>query len=403
MANSGGTRWMVAAVVVALAGAVPLAACARGGAQSGSQSGARTSPSPAATTTKAAASTHGDSSKLPEVQMLERFDAAAVLGYRPEWVGYAVMPGGRSVRYMDVLGDVVAVHNSGNLISVLETSTGRLRWSLELGSPLERFVGTAQAGNGDLLCCQQGEIQVLDAKTGVLKDRQRLEVIANTAPIVFDTMVIFGCPTGEVLGHNLTSGYKQWGHKLRGAIVADLVRVGDNVAAVSSGGEVVILDPRRGSRIGGAKVFGGTDAAPAASERSVFIASLDQSVWSFDQFGGPARWRERTEFPLKQAPVYHDGGVYVAIPGQGLVSFDSEIGVRNWTAAGVSGEVVGIRGDNLIVWDGKVMSTVDRQRGDVVARVDLQGIRYVMTDAFVDGNLYTSTAKGEVSKFSPRK
>jgi hypothetical protein len=43
------------------------------------------------------------------------------------------------------------------------------------------------------------------------------------------------------------------------------------------------------------------------------------------------------------------------------------------------------------------------QRGDVVARVNLPGIKLVMTDAFVDGNLYTSTAKGEVSKFSPRK
>jgi outer membrane protein assembly factor BamB len=286
---------------------------------------------------------------------------------------------------------------------VLETSTGRVRWSLELGSPLERFVGTAQAANGDLLCCQQGEIQVLDAKTGVLKDRQRLEVIANTRPVVFDSMVIFGCPTGEVLAHNLNSGYKQWGHKLLGAIIADPVRIGDNVAAVSSGGEVVILDPRRGMRIGAAKVFGGTDANPAASERSVFIASLDQSLWSFDQFGGPARWRERTEFPLRQDPAYHDGSVYVAIPGQGLVCFNSEDGSRTWTAAGLSGEVVGVRGGQLIVWDGKVASTVDMQRGDVVARVNLPGIKLVMTDAFVDGNLYTSTAKGEVSKFSPRK
>lgn len=388
--NSRGLVWCSVASLAALAGVV--AGCEGGGGRSSAGGPARSAVS------------YGETSALPAVQKAESFDAMTTLGYRAEWVGYAVMPGGRRVRYADVFDDVIAVHNSGNLLSVLESSTGAVRWSLELGSPLERFVGTARSASGDILACQQGEIMVLDAKTGVLKDRQRLAVIANTAPAVVGNMVIFGCPTGEVLAHNLISGYKQWGHMLSGTVTADPVRVGENnVAVVSAGGDVVILDARRGTQIGRSKIFGGSDAAPGASDSAVFVASLDQSVWGFSETGGRELWRVRTERPLREPPVFHEGNVYVAVPEQGLVCLSASDGVRQWTAAGVGGSVIGVRGGRLLVWDGRIATTIDPQRGDVIARVELPGLQSLNPDAFVDGNLFAVGIRGEVGKFSPRR
>ena len=380
-----------AAYVFAFSGAM-LLACSVGGCHGGSRA-----------TTRSAQS-FGDQSELPApVRTSDTYEAFGLLGYRPEWVGYAVMPSGRRVTLVSIFDDIVTVHNTGNLLSALETRTGAIRWSAQMASSQERFVGTGRTASGDVLSCSQGEVFVLDSKTGIPKDRHRLVSLANTPPVVVDAMVLFGCNNGEVLALNLNSGYKQWGHVLTGAIRADLVRVRDYVAAVSDGGDVVVLEPTRGELRGRAKIFGGSDAPIAASEEALFISSLDQSLWSFGLDGAPAAWRMRTEFPLRDKPVYHEGHVYAAVPGQGLVCVNAATGEKKWTLEGQGGHVVGVRGDKLVVWDGATAVTVDPERGDADNRVTLEGTRDLLTDAFVDGNLYAITPRGQVSKFSPRK
>ncbi|MCG3122927.1 MAG: hypothetical protein GIKADHBN_01332 [Phycisphaerales bacterium] len=63
---------------------------------------------------------------------------------------------------------------------------------------------------------------------------------------------------------------------------------------------------------------------------------------------------------------------------------------------------MGKRRTNLLVWNGQTMFVVDQQRGDVITRQDLPGVRLIRTSNFEDGDLYMAGESGVLAKFVPR-
>lgn len=332
-----------------------------------------------------------------------RYDALARLGYGPQWNAFIPVSRGQRVKTIDPFDDMLIAHETGNTVSVLEPNTGATRWALDLAGPLTKFTGNTRLEDGDVLSVNEGELFVLDGRSGIIKKRQNLAELASTPPVVAGNIVVVGCANGEVLGHNLLSGYKLWGYGMQGSIRGDVVPVGPYVGAVSDRGQVAILDPRRGTSVGRAEIFDGVHVSPASSDSAMYIAGRDRSVWAFSATTrGNAIWRERTERPLRAKPVYHDGAVYVTIGERGLTALDAYTGEQKWANSEARGEVVAVRRGRLIVWDGETALAVDPERGDVQERVKLPGISVIATDAFVDGNVYVAEPGGLVQKFSPR-
>jgi outer membrane protein assembly factor BamB len=356
---------------------------------------------PAAKVQTTAAPTDADGN--PVARTASSFEALSALGYRPEWIGYPVMPRGRKVHFFDPFDDIVIVQEAGNVLTVMDAATGANRWTLNMGSTLAKFVGSIRNDIGDILCSSENEVLTLDPATGVIKARQKLARIANTRPALIGDLLIYGGPSGDVLAHSLTSGYKRWAYALDGAITAPAVKVGDSVAIVSQRGELVILEPRQGKAVGRGQLFGGLANNPVAEGDTVFFAGLDQSVWAFDEYGHAPKWRIRLEQPLRDQPFVSEGRLYISIPGEGLACLDASNGTRLWTTKGLSGAVVAIRNDRLIFWDGRNASSIDKLGGDVIDRVTLAGIDRLVADKPVDGNLYAYSLKGEVHKYSPKK
>ena len=58
----------------------------------------------------------------------------------------------------------------------------------------------------------------------------------------------------------------------------------------------------------------------------------------------------------------------------------------------------------LVVWDrpSETAATLDPASGEVIDRVRLRGVAFLEPDRFVDGNLFTASLNGVVSKFVPR-
>ncbi len=307
------------------------------------------------------------------------------------------------IKSIDALGDIVAVHDNRNILTVMEPGTGRNRWSLDLGSPLMKFVGNAREGD-NLYACSESEVQVLDVRTGQIKARQRLAALANTHPVVVSGMAVFGCSTGEVLGHSLATGYKAWAYRLNGTITADPVRVGSFVAIVSQAGDVLVLDPRNGESLGRRRtIFGGLSNHPVANDGTVFIAGTDQSIWAIADTG-KLSWRVRTPDPLTAQPAVHESSVIVHVPSAGLSAFDAATGAKLWVSKDVSGDVVAVRAGKLVVWDkaAGTLLTLDAKRGDVHDRAPVPNAVTVRPAAFVDGDLYIGNKDGSVDKLSPR-
>ncbi len=379
-----GAFWLALGVV----GAGALVGCRAGGGGKETKSASE----PRAAMTVKAATKPGD-----------RYESMAALGYRPQWNAFAVVPRGRTMSFFDASPDILVAHESGNSISVLEASTGANRWRLDLAGPVAKFLGNIRdARNADVLSLSQTEVFVLDSRTGVLKDRQRLATITNTPAVQFGNILVYGCPTGEVQGHNLASGYKQWGYQLSGSIDTNPARMGNSVAVVSAGGDVAILDPLLGSSVGRGRIFEGPRSNPVATETALFIASTDQSIWAFGVEGGDPLWRVRTERALTGQPAVYKGMVFVPVPNLGLSGYSTGTGERIWSAAGVGGAVVGVRNGRLIVREQEEALALDPVSGEVLERVAMKGVWKMATDAFVDGNMYLVEPKGRVQKFSPR-
>lgn len=340
---------------------------------------------------------------LPEAKSLDTFDAFSALGYRPEWVGYPVIPGRRKINHFDAYPDIVLVQESGNLLTAMDAATGANRWTFDPGSKLAKFVGNVRREDGEILCSSESEVVILDPATGAAKNRQHLASIVNTKPALVGNVLVFGCPTGVALAHSLGSGYRLWEYALDGTITAPPVQVGSSVAVVSQRGELVILNPRDGKAAGRGQLFGGLATRPVSADSTVYFAGLDQSIWAFDEMGRSPKWRVRLDQPLREQPVVIADRLYVAVPDEGLACFDAATGRRLWTTKGLRGSVVALRAGRLIHWDGKHAYAIDPAAGDVTERIALPGIDRLVSDNPIDGNMYAYSLKGEVRKFSPKK
>lgn len=333
-----------------------------------------------------------------------QYDAYATLGYRVEWRGFPAVSPGQQIARMQPLGDVLAVQESGATVSVLETRSGELRWSDPVGNPLSRFVGLNRDGKR-LIVSGQSQAYFYDIDTGALLAKQNFELVVNTRPVQVGEILVYGTANGQVLGHLMLNGFRQWGSTLRGAIEVDPVELGDTgvVALASRDGDVAILDGLTGTGRGRARIYDGPQAPMAASDDSVFIASLDHSLYAFGVDGARELWRIRTEAPLRQAPTYHDGRVYCDMGETGLTCYDARSGKQQWANDHIHGAVVAVRNARLVVWDGHTASTLDPARGGTIDSVELKGVTLVRTDKFVDGNLYMASDAGVVTKLTPRK
>ncbi|MCB9837762.1 MAG: PQQ-binding-like beta-propeller repeat protein [Phycisphaeraceae bacterium] len=330
----------------------------------------------------------------------QEHDAVERLGYRIAWRGFPFFGSDLKVRFAELLGDSIAVLDDSNTVTVMDPVTGRNRWSTRLAGDLTRFVGIARH-EGTLLCASDTTLYVLDIRTGTIKDKQRLAVVVNTAPVIIGHMAIFGCTSGELLGHNLETGYKQWGYLLNGSITSEPVPAGVGVAAVSQGGDVLIVNPGTGASYGRALIFDGLSNNPVAGADTLFVASRDQSVYAFEASTGRRIWRYRSQRPITDQPAAHDGRLYVAIPGEGLVAFNGATGDVIWTAPDVRGEPIGVHKGRLIVWNGADATVVDDQRGDVIETVHIPGLKALKMTSFVDGDLYAVTPDGAVARYTP--
>lgn len=332
-------------------------------------------------------------------------EAWAKVGYRLDWIGYPF--GGRN-RRVEVIGmairdDAVIIQERASTVTLMEASNGANRWSLDVASPLTKFVDLRfdSIDPTRVLVASETEFFTLDAATGSLTGRDDLDKVVNTAAVYDGNIAIFGTAAGQVYAHSRVTGLTAWGFGLSATIDANPVRVGDDaVAVVSQRGEVTFLSPR-GQLLGRARIFGGLDTNPIADQQRVYIAGLDQSVWAFAT-NGQLAWRFRTPAALTVQPSTFDNVVYCDIPGSGLTAFDAGTGSVLWLAKDTSGTVIAKRNDRLLAWNGTILTTLDPRDGSVVERFEIPGIQRIEAAEFADGVLYLVSTRGVVARMITR-
>lgn len=322
------------------------------------------------------------------------------LGYRLGWHSFATTASDQNrIMLLDIDDETVLAQDDAGVLTRLNPASGQYKWSTRVEGTYSQYYANVHIRDR-VYSMSQSDIFVLDAGTGDILGRQPLTRVAGTKPARFGDLIVYGTRGGQVVSHLVSTGFMAWAYGLNGPVVVPPIPVGDgSVVAVSESGDVIILDATSGASQGRAKMYAGAGSTPAVTEDSIYIASLDQSMYAINTVGGLVRWRYKTDVPLSGKPVLHGGNVHIDIPGRGVTAINTRSGQPAWEAKGVSGTVVAVRNGRLVVWSGREALLLDAARGDVIERVALPDVQMIKADKFVDGALYAVYAGGQVSKF----
>ncbi len=331
--------------------------------------------------------------------------AWAKLGYSLDWQGfpYAGVPGKAETTALSPSKDIVLLQESGSTVVLVEASTGALRWSVDLTSPLTRFVDLRRDPESpqQVLVSSESELFTLAAQTGNFLRRDRFPRVVNTPSVCVGGIAVYGTTAGEVFAHQVATGLKTWGYRSRAGIEARPVKLENTVGVVSQDGEVLFITPA-GKVSGRSKVFEGLANSPVTDGKYMFIAGLDQSVWAFDEHANMV-WRYRTANPISAQPAVVQKMLVCDMPDTGLTAFETTTGKILWSNPAIHGTVIAARGGNLLVWDGSTAVLVEPSRGESIASTPLKDVARLAPDEFADGNLYVVSSTGSLCKFAPRR
>jgi hypothetical protein len=226
-------------------------------------------------------------------------------------------------------------------------------------------------------------------------------------PAVYGSSMIFGTGTGLASWFQYGSGYNWRATTLGGHVTAPICIAGDVAIAGSTNGTVLALDASSAGIRWTRKLAAGVEAKAAADDVACYVAGLDQSVWAFDLSRGRVLWQHFTQSALTNAPTRIADGLYVQIPGEGLVSFnplpqEKPDGEIRWKSK-APGNVIGRMGTNVMAWDAPThtLSAVDVGSGRVVHEVRLPKVETIRFSPMVDGEVFVGSTDGNVERLEP--
>lgn len=304
------------------------------------------------------------------------------LGMRISWQQDVPLDGSTGIKSLWMAGSDVLAVDGRNRLTLLRASDGNQVWHAVPLPPQEAVLGvnrlTMPRGHDRIFLTTDTDLFEIDANTGHLITRQNMLRIPDTGVSQFGTNLIFGCSDGRIIWHNVTVGHEMQANKLNSGIAATPQLVGTDVVVVSEKGEVMMLDAITSKRIWQYNLPAGISAAPAASELGVFVAGLGQSLWSLNERDGSVNWKYFTESPLTTGPTLFSDRVFQFVPTEGLVCFDAvSAGKLNgtvlWRVNGLSGEIITVIGNDLVLWDSnaRMLRLVEATRGGIRAEVHL--------------------------------
>ena len=256
------------------------------------------------------------------------------------------------------------------LLYALTADTGKVEWKKQIGalgaaSPAYShgvlFAVTLQRAAG----VNSGEALALRARDGKLLWRFPLPGRSETSPMVSGRRVFVGSESGDVYALDRKNGRQLWHVSTSGAVKGGLALddgtlyganyAGEVFAIDASSGQFVWQSSTQGSSLGrGGPVY----STPAVAFGRVFLGSIDNRVYSFDQDSGELLWSHSTGDWVYAAPAVADTPrteptVYVGSKDQNFYALDAKTGEVRWQkdlggvilgAGSVLGEVVYVAG-----------------------------------------------------------
>ena len=233
------------------------------------------------------------------------------------------------------------------LLYALSADRGKVEWKKKIGalgaaSPAYShgvlFAVTLQRAPG----VDQGEVLALRARDGKLLWRFPLPGRSETSPMAAGRNIFVGSESGDLYALDRKTGKVDWHQTTAGAVkgglaLQDGVLYGANYAGQvfalrASNGQFVWQSSTQGLSFGrGGPVY----STPAVAYGRVFLGSIDNRVYSFDEDSGDLLWSHSTGDWVYAAPAVADTPrtdptVYVGSKDQNFYALDAKTGSVRW-------------------------------------------------------------------------
>jgi hypothetical protein len=335
--------------------------------------------------------------------------AAREMGYRIDW---QYPSPGLPLRQFTVQADSVFTLDANNVLTRLRREEGDRVWRIPVAaSRIEEILGITFIPEDErVYLTTGGELLVLDSVNGSPIGKQKLERIANTAPLVFGQFLIYGSRNGQVVWHSYRLDSQWRSYQVSNSIQIPPVYADGFVIAVGSDGRIMNLLARSATQVWNAKALGSVVAPPVAGNGAVYVASLDQYLRAYElsEARSPL-WQYLTESPLTEGPVLVQDRLYQQVADEGLVCFDAlpldrPGGLVLWRAEDAAGSVLTRMRDTLLTWDpaGKRIQLIDDRLGAVIQTIEAPQVDRIIATDVERGNLYATGTDGRIIRLVPR-
>jgi outer membrane protein assembly factor BamB len=315
---------------------------------------------------------------------------------------------GRIVASPIVANGAVYVLDSETRVTALSANGGAKLWQVSLvpeGKKHGGFGGGLAADGGRLYATTPyGEALALDASSGGVVWRKKLEAPVRAAPTVADGVIYFTGSSNEVFALKTSDGSEIWKYQGTGghaSIVSSTSPAvsGGFVIMPTTAGEVIAFSANDGLEawsdslaaadpVAAATNIGSISGRPVIDGGQVFAISNAGKLGSYSLTNGERHWTK--DISGSQTPWSAGDYVFVISNGRTLMAVSKRTGTVHWSTdlpgKMWAGPVLG--GGRLLAVssDGK-FAAVSAETGQVVATKDLGGAFYI-PPVIANGTVY---------------
>jgi outer membrane protein assembly factor BamB len=240
-----------------------------------------------------------------------------------------------------VYGDEVVYHTMSGRVYVLSRTSGRLKWSWSVGSPIE---SSPIVVNGvDYFGTQGGGIYALDLKTHRLRWHRYLGAKITSSAAIADGRLFIGDYAGRLWALSPATGATRWIGTVNGKIYGTPAVANGRVFVPSSTGNSLTAFTTSGRYLwrntAGYYVY----SSPAVADGVVCWGSYTGWFYGTSAATGRILWRIPTGGPISGAPVIVDGVAYVGSFSHRIIGVNVHTGRRVLTFP--HGEFVPVSGN----------------------------------------------------------
>jgi outer membrane protein assembly factor BamB len=233
-------------------------------------------------------------------------------------------PGGKMASSPAVVGESVVAHGMDGVVRVLDRRNGRLRWSFDVGSPIE---SSPVVRNGlDYFGAWNGRVYALDLERRRLRWSYRSGAkITSSAALAGRTLYI-GDYGGRLLALNARTGRLRFARSVNGRIYGTPAVASGRVFVPSSTGGSLTAFSTSGRYLWRVTTGAYVYSSPAVWANRVFFGSYNGRFYAVSAETGRVRWSVSAGGPVSGAAVVVGGVAYAGSTRNRITGVDAKSG-----------------------------------------------------------------------------